>query len=297
MRFRPSKRIGLFVGLLIIATIVAVGAYLLNSLERQGMGLGLFLMLLLLGVSLVLLVLWCYWYLELATLRYRLDRNTLRIEWLGGADTIALDEIDGIARGKTLGIARGLQGIGWPGYMKGVLLLSDGGELLTHSTEPVDRQLIISAGPLRYGISPQNVDGFVAALNQHRALGAVRTVGSHRERAAWLQWPVWRGRLYWALLALGLLLNLALIAWVMYRYSELPTQIPLHFDASGQADRIAAKQWLFMLPGIGLLIEALNGLLGVVLYGRERLAAYLLGLTSFGAQVVLWLATVEILVR
>lgn len=82
MQFRPSKRIGLFVGLLIIGTILAVAGYLWNSLQRQTMGLGLFLMALLFAVSLVLLSLWSYWYLELATLRYRLDRNSLRIEWL-----------------------------------------------------------------------------------------------------------------------------------------------------------------------------------------------------------------------
>jgi len=297
MRFRPSKRIGLFVGLLIIGTILAVGAYLWSSLKHQGIGLGLFLMALLFGLSLVLLLLWCYWYLELVTLRYSLDRNRLCIDWLSGSDTIPLAAIDSVSWGTNFKLSRGLQGVGWPGYMKGSLLLSDGSELLTHSTEPLERQIVVSAGKLHYGISPKNTEGFMAALNRHRALGALRTEPFHRDRSAWLRFAIWRGRLYWMVLGLGLLLNLALIGWVMHRYTGLPARIPLHFDAAGQADRIADKAWLFMLPGIGLLVAAVNSLLGVLLYGRERVAAYLLGIASLAAQVVLWLATFEILMR
>lgn len=297
MTFRPPKQMGLFAGLIIIGTIVGIAGYLLVSLRQQELGLGLFFMICLFALSVALLVLWVYWFIELLTLRYHLDRNALTIACATGRQVIPLAAIEAIERGDTLKVGRGLKGVGWPGYMKGSLELSTGHGLETFSTEPLERQLIIVSGARRYGISPRDIAGFVTALETHRGLGAVRTIEEQHERARWLLWPVWHDRRHWQLLALGLLLNLALIAWVMQRYGSLPGQIPLHFDVGGQADRIAPREQLFTLPAIGLLVFVLNTVTALVLYARERLAAYLLGFGSLGVQAVLWLATLEILSR
>lgn len=297
MVFRPPMRLGLIVGLFIIVAILAIGAYLLVSARQQELGLGLFFTACLFAASLILLVLWVYWYVELLTLRYHLDRNALTVAWGTGRQVIPLAAIQEIVPGRELKTAQGLRGIGWPGYMKGVLPLKQGGTVITHSTELLERQIVIVTATERYGISPRDVPEFVTALNTHRALGAVRTIQQRQERATWLLWPLWRDRRLWGLVALALLLNLTLVAWIMYRYSGLPTHIPLHFDAQGLADRIVPKEWLFVIPAIGILTWSLNVLLSLLLYGREKLAAYLLGFTSLGVQVIQWLAAISILGR
>jgi uncharacterized membrane protein len=102
-------------------------------------------------------------------------------------------------------------------------------------------------------------------------------------------------RLVHVLLVLGLLLNLALFAYVGWRYRALPESLPLHFDILGQPDRFGVRSEIFKLPGIGLLLLVLNSLLGLIIYRWEKLGAYLLlGVTSV-VQVLFWLAALNIM--
>ena len=102
-------------------------------------------------------------------------------------------------------------------------------------------------------------------------------------------------RLVHVLLALGLLLNLALFAYVGWRYRALPESLPLHFDILGQPDRFGVRSELFKLPTIGFLLWVLNSLCGLAIYRWEKLGAYLLlGLTPV-VQVLFWLAALNIM--
>jgi uncharacterized membrane protein len=108
-------------------------------------------------------------------------------------------------------------------------------------------------------------------------------------------WAIGPDRLVHVLLALGLLLNLALLAYIGWRYRALPQSLPLHFDTLGQPDRFGVRSELFKLPTIGLLLWALNSLFGLAAYRWEKLGAYLLlGLTPV-VQVLFWLAALNIM--
>ena len=54
---------------------------------------------------------------------------------------------------------------------------------------------------------------------------------------------------------------------------------------------------LIVVPTIGALSLAANGVLGTILHGRERLAAYLLAGMAVALQVVLLIAALGILGR
>ena len=106
-------------------------------------------------------------------------------------------------------------------------------------------------------------------------------------------------RLVHALLALGLLLNLALFAYIGWRYRALPGSLPLHFDILGQPDRLGVRGEIFKLPAIGLLLLVLNSLFGLAIHRcqleRRELGAYLLlGVTPV-VQVLFWLAALNIM--
>ncbi len=102
----------------------------------------------------------------------------------------------------------------------------------------------------------------------------------------------------WALLIVALVVNLGLFAYLIFEISRtppgIPPLVPLHFDASGQADRIEPRDALFSLAQIGLIIILGNIALGGFMYRRERLASYLLAATSILIQVLLWVAAIQI---
>ena len=95
------------------------------------------------------------------------------------------------------------------------------------------------------------------------------------------------------LLVFALLANFALLGLLLVRYNSLPDPLPLHFDASGLPDRIEAKSAILALPEIGLIVIALNSLLGVMVYRRERAATVLLLVGALFVQVLMWLATLN----
>ena len=109
--------------------------------------------------------------------------------------------------------------------------------------------------------------------------------------------PVWRDRWFWATVLAAFVANAALFGVIALRYPTLPERLPLHFDAQGMVDRVGFKSGLIVVPTIGALSLAANGLLGTILHGRERLAAYLLVGMAVILQVVLWVAALGILGR
>jgi hypothetical protein len=100
-------------------------------------------------------------------------------------------------------------------------------------------------------------------------------------------------RLVFVLLAMGLLLNLALFAYVGWRYRALPESLPLHFDILGQPDRLGVRSEIFKLPAIGLLLLVLNSLFGLAIQRWEKLGAYLLLGGTIVVQVLFWLAALN----
>jgi uncharacterized membrane protein len=102
-------------------------------------------------------------------------------------------------------------------------------------------------------------------------------------------------RLVHVLLALGLLLNLALFAYIGWRYRALPESLPLHFDILGQPDRFGVRSEIFKLPAIGLLLLVLNSLFGLAVHRWEKLGAYLLLGVATVVQVLFWLAALNVM--
>jgi uncharacterized membrane protein len=97
------------------------------------------------------------------------------------------------------------------------------------------------------------------------------------------------------LFALALSVNLALVAYLVLRFDALPDPLPLHFDASGLADRIEAKTGIFGLPLIGFAVLMLNSALGLSAHRRERAATILLMTGALLVQVLLWFAVSSII--
>jgi len=97
------------------------------------------------------------------------------------------------------------------------------------------------------------------------------------------------------LLALALVVNLALFAYLALRFELLPDNLPLHFDVSGLPDRIDAKSGIFGLPIIGLVVFVLNTVFGAIVHRHQRAATLLLAVSALLVQVLMWVAAINII--
>jgi hypothetical protein len=71
--------------------------------------------------------------------------------------------------------------------------------------------------------------------------------------------------------------------------------LSFHFDALGQADRIAGRIQILRLPQVALLMLVLNLGLGIILYRRQRIAAYLIWGGGLILQLLVWGAVLTII--
>ena len=292
---KPDKVLGLVVGLVILMTILGIDVVLMGSVVRHGPGMAMFFNLVLFVLSLPLLALWTYWYSGLATLSYFLDRNALTIDCGIARHTVPLPEVVRIVPGSEVKVARGFRGVGWPGYLNGAMQIEGIGQLLTFSTEPLDRQMIVVTPSKAYGISPRDPQAFESEIAVRQAVGAIRKAREEVELTRLARLALWRDRTYWLALLVAFVANLALLGFIMARYELLPERIPLRFSSLGEADYVADRVWVLVVPIIGALTWLTNALLGTVMHQWERLGAHLLATTALGVQVVLWFAAVRII--
>jgi uncharacterized membrane protein len=132
---------------------------------------------------------------------------------------------------------------------------------------------------------------FESASSRERAAQIAREVLRHVPPSLQL---AGRDRFLWAMIIVALLVNLGLFAFLIIQFSTLPPLVPLHFDPTGQPDRIEPSNTIFSLPQIGLIVIALNFGFGSLIYRREQLAAYLLAGSAIVVQFLLWFAAIQI---
>jgi uncharacterized membrane protein len=96
-------------------------------------------------------------------------------------------------------------------------------------------------------------------------------------------------------LGLALVINIALFIFLAVRFESLPDLLPLHFDVSGLPDRIEAKQGIFGLPIIGLMVLLTNTLFEVIVHRHQRAVTLLLAVSALLVQILMWLAVNNII--
>jgi len=294
MVWKPAKRLGLAVGLVIALTVVGVDVFLVNRVLKQGFDLISYSAGLLLISSFPWLALWGYWYYGLLTLGYYLDRNALVITCGFSSHVVPLQSIRSVVPGSQVAVSRRFRGVGWPGYLRGRMRLKGLGVLLMYSSEPLERQLVIVTGSGCYGISPRDAQGFSEALEARRALGPMRPVEHTVQHGRVAALAIWRDAWFWVIIAVAVVANAALFGFIARLYRFLPARMPLRLDARGEVGRIVSKTSLLLVPSIGAVTLGVNSILGFLFHRYEPLAAHLLAAVSLTVQPILWCATVGI---
>jgi hypothetical protein len=96
------------------------------------------------------------------------------------------------------------------------------------------------------------------------------------------------------LVGLSALGFVALIAYVAIWQSSLPPFLPLHYNGVGSVDLIGPKSDLFKMPAIGVAVTFTDVILATLLHRRERWAALALLAISVLVQIILIVATLNI---
>jgi hypothetical protein len=300
LSWRAKFSAGVPLGLLLIGLITVLDGWLLNRLRNQDIRTEQintlsFVMGLTILLSVPVLLVLIYQTVSCLTLRYRVDRNGIVVRWAGTEQVIPMRNVQRILPGAELGdqIVR-RRGLRWPGHDRGEGLVPGIGRTRFLATQPLESQLLVVTPGWAFGISPQDPEGFLKALEVRQELGPNRLLEQEIHPAKWSTWRIWTDQTARVLLGAALIVNLGLFGYLSMRFPNLDVQLPLHFNSLGQADRIGTKMELFTLPVIGLIILISNLIVGLALYKRERAGSYLLWGSAATAQALFWLAAFSI---
>jgi hypothetical protein len=238
------------------------------------------------------------WGLAYRQLTYALGERSLDITWLGMTTSVPYVAIDGVYTGQRLvGHAAPTVPV-WPGIYVGAGRARGIGRLRFFATSPDPSALTLIT--LTHGgvvVSARNPQDFRLALIER-----IQESGEHVEGMSWRRlaaarapWTAVFDRWFAVTVGSGLLLLLLMLAAIAMGFSGLPPEIPLRFDASGQATQIAPRSDLLRLPLIGFLLILFNTALGVRMHPRERLLARLVWLAGSVVQGVLLVAVIRLL--
>ena len=249
-------------------------------------------------------------------LAYTLTNQELRIEWLGRTVVVPYQAIQGIYTGQRLQGHATPSMPTWPGINVGASRVRGLGRLrfLATSTD----QSVLTLITVEHGgviVSARDPNDFRSALIElvedsqdaqaaeqstaqqtlptastqpapYAAAAAARTW--HELPPTTAPWTALADAWLPVCAAVGLVLILAILGVIAFRYDALPEQIALHFDARG------LKSDLPRLPLLGLAVLVVNWVLGTWLHPRERLLARLLWLGGAIVQLILLMGVLRL---
>ena len=295
MVFHPRRFPGLAIGLGLALGALLLALLLILRVSVAPISLVSFLAALLCATLVAAAGLLLLWSFGLWTLSYRLDRNRLAIFWLGSRYDVPLGRIERLVPGPAGLRSLSIEGASWPGCQVGRLQHPELGAVLCFAgaRSPSDLLYVVTAGPT-FAVSVPNPERFLQEVQRRQAMGPTHEVFPGVRPNPLTTWSLWSDRNLWLMLGAGLSLNLALFAFLVWRYAGLPHFVPLHFTFGGQPSQMRIKDAIFLLPWLALGALALNSVLAGLLHARERAAAYLALVAAAFLQLLFWAAALRV---
>jgi hypothetical protein len=290
VKWEPDVRRGQWFGAGIIALLVLIDAGLVWRVVGGSPNGVTFICALLVLLSLPAIALIAYRIYDLSHLRYEFDRNQLAIITAGTRQIVPTCNIEQVLVGADVALEVRVSSLTWPGCYIGQGHIEGVGTTLFYSVTPPQEQAIVVTPSLAYGLWVHDIEGFMEVLTTCQEIGPSMEVQQETKESHYVRWDIWRDRLAQGVLAGGVLLNLAVFGLLLFQYPTLDNLLPLHYDAAGAVDRISPRKDVFVLPVVGLIILAVNGAFGALMYRRERIASYMAWSGAAFVQILFLLA-------
>jgi hypothetical protein len=289
--FKPIPYPGRWYGPLAMLALIGLDVILMRALlDRPVDGISFVLLVAVLVSALVILYLG-YRSFCAFTLEYWVDRDGLTLIWGPTRQIVPIGQIVRIVAEPNLIARAGPAPWHWPCPNRRRMHTHALGPVNAYSTRPLPEQIVLVTKGESYGVSPADDRGFLLALQERFALGANRVFEPELKRPPLWTWPLWSDRAALFLMGAGLLGVLVMFGALCFRYPDLSSDLPVHFDVTGLPDRIAGKAELFTLPVLGLAVWLFNTAVGVWLYRHvQHGAAYLLWFGALAVQGIAGLA-------
>lgn len=293
LEYRSSNYHNGLIALAIVCVLLAVTGILITHIARQpfsvatfGLSIGVLICLGALGIA-------SYWTAATLGLRYRVDRNGIRIWWGGSQWTIPIDHIQAITsvkRSDSEELRELCPRGAWLGGWTRCKPLRDGRVVIWRSNAALEDSLAVLTASHVYIISPEQPENFIRSWQERQFMGKTQNWREEEKRAHWLSSPMWSDRIVWGLMGGTLATSLALFGTMAFAYPRLPERLALHFDVLGQPDRVGQRSEVLHLPVVALSMVIVDLSLGFALYRRDRVAAYLIWAGGILLQMLTWSA-------
>jgi hypothetical protein len=296
MEWSIDRRLGNRLGIFFIIWLALLDVLMVWAATQLPTSIITFVLALIALATLPIIASLVYWLLGLNRSAYLMDRNVLTIRWGAVQQLIPMAAIRQVLHGSEITErVRRFRGGRWPGHWVGQGEVKGIGPILFYAAGGFDQQLVIVTSGVAYAITPADMAGFVEAFDQRQKMGPTQEVIQSSIRHPVLDWPLWTDWLAIGLVGTATLACLLLFAYTCWRFPELAPRVALHFDALGTPDRFASRSQVFLLPAIGLLSLGANVAIGLPMYLRDRVGAYLVWGGALVVQVLAWIAALGIL--
>lgn len=294
LEWKPRRLLGIGIGIGVILALVVLDGLILRTLRSLPISFTFFVMALTLALSVLLVALIGYLVYGLLTLKYMMGRDGVFILWARRQETIPLAAIEAVVRLAEAGDSIARPRLCLPSHCLGRGRDSRGREVLFYSTGNRADELLITTALCSYVISPDNPTRFLAAVRARRRLGPTRSLEQTRTEGGLADLPIWRDRIALGLATAAVLANISLFAYIAFRFPSLAEIVPL-LSESGQVRLLGAKQELFELPVLGLVVLLGNTVLGFALHRWERPVTYALVAVALLVQIIVWWAAISVM--
>ena len=295
MVFKPAQCKSRWEGVFACLWLVILQALLIHWVGVRATDWLRFALIFLLVASVPLLFYLAYRTWIAFTLEYWVDRNAVTVTWADVRQVIPLDSIRQIMVGGLQEIASNQQRH-WPAPFVRPARLMGGVAIPLMATRPAAECLLLDAGSAVFAVSPAGQQAFLDAVQERVRMGPVTNAQLTLTRRLDMQRILKTDRLGLAMLAVGLVGCVLLVGALMVRYPGLSDVMTVRYSADGVPEQVRDKAALFLLPFIGLLAWAVNGVWGLIMAARnQQTGAYLLWGGAIIVQICSFFALVSLI--
>lgn len=286
--FNPPRRLGSIVHLVLLAVFLGAGVLGLMQMAEVQAGMAFLVSIVPVALALALVPFLFYRLLALQRSSYVLERDGIHLMWGLRSEDIPMDAVMWVGDARDLGYALPRPFTSLPGSVLGTRSLPDGKpvEFLAAS----QKNMVVIVTPHRaFAISPAEAADFLSAFRRLSEFGSLAPVEARSVYPQVLISRSWADRWTRILVVLGLLLALALLAWVSLEVPE-HAQIALRVSETGvSAEDLVPGIQLMLLPVLNLAFFAADLVLGLYFsrHAETQALAYMVWGSSVLASVLL----------